>query len=534
MKAVKNLFLILILCLNASLAQTQTKKDSLLKLLKNSTENTSAIIYNQLSDYYIEIDSNDLAIKYASLALKYSGKEGNKTNLINSEINIATAYSYKGEPDSSIKTFYTALKLAVEGDVNIEVPNIHKGIADNFLVEGIYDSAGVHYHKSLNKFIELNDKGMQAIVYNGIGSVYAGQSNFSKAIDYKLKALNLKEKLFHEKNKKIKEISIVKSYYDIALTYTLMKKNSLAIEYLNKCIRFYKKANDQSFNYEIYNLLGNIYYNTNKPDSSELFFRKSLYFAILTDSPSDQAATYSNISNIFSDKKQYDSCLYYINKAYSIYKVSPDRVEGQLNCLLNYINLYKNIKQYNQSLSYCKKAMNLSIELGIIEDIRDCYLGYYNAYKSLKKSDSALANYEKYIKYRDSSNNRDISISVAKSEMNYEFEKKEMMAQMEQEKKDELAREKESTVRVVIIIISIGLIISLILALWAFKSNLQKQKAFKIITLQKQLVEEQKQKVEEHQKEILDSIRYARRIQQALLPNEKYIIKSVNKFKYDK
>jgi hypothetical protein len=35
--------------------------------------------------------------------------------------------------------------------------------------------------------------------------------------------------------------------------------------------------------------------------------------------------------------------------------------------------------------------------------------------------------------------------------------------------------------------------------------------------------------VEEKQKEILDSINYAKRIQMALLPNEKYIDKSLNR-----
>jgi len=35
--------------------------------------------------------------------------------------------------------------------------------------------------------------------------------------------------------------------------------------------------------------------------------------------------------------------------------------------------------------------------------------------------------------------------------------------------------------------------------------------------------------VEEHQKEIIDSITYARRIQRSLLPTEKYIDKNLNR-----
>jgi hypothetical protein len=39
---------------------------------------------------------------------------------------------------------------------------------------------------------------------------------------------------------------------------------------------------------------------------------------------------------------------------------------------------------------------------------------------------------------------------------------------------------------------------------------------------------EQKKLIEEKQKEILDSIRYARRIQRSLLPTEKYISRAIS------
>ena len=57
----------------------------------------------------------------------------------------------------------------------------------------------------------------------------------------------------------------------------------------------------------------------------------------------------------------------------------------------------------------------------------------------------------------------------------------------------------------------------------------QKNKANKIITLQKKETERQKEIVQAKQKEILDSIRYAKRIQQSLMPTEKYIERNVNK-----
>jgi hypothetical protein len=47
-------------------------------------------------------------------------------------------------------------------------------------------------------------------------------------------------------------------------------------------------------------------------------------------------------------------------------------------------------------------------------------------------------------------------------------------------------------------------------------------------------IAKQKQKVEEKQKEILDSIRYAKRIQDAMLPRESHIDKTLKRLMKDK
>jgi hypothetical protein len=54
-------------------------------------------------------------------------------------------------------------------------------------------------------------------------------------------------------------------------------------------------------------------------------------------------------------------------------------------------------------------------------------------------------------------------------------------------------------------------------------------RSLRITRKQKQIIEQQKHLVEEKQKEILDSIHYARRIQTALLPTDKYIEKSLKR-----
>ena len=78
----------------------------------------------------------------------------------------------------------------------------------------------------------------------------------------------------------------------------------------------------------------------------------------------------------------------------------------------------------------------------------------------------------------------------------------------------------------------------LVLVGFVIRGNVQRKKANTLLAVQneeinkqKLEIEQQKHIVEEQQKEVLDSIRYAKRIQNAHLPNEKYILKSIERLK---
>lgn len=73
----------------------------------------------------------------------------------------------------------------------------------------------------------------------------------------------------------------------------------------------------------------------------------------------------------------------------------------------------------------------------------------------------------------------------------------------------------------VILIIAILSILGIILLLFSIRSNNQRRKANKLLSEQKTEIERQKHLVDEKQKEILDSINYAKRIQTALMANSK-------------
>ncbi|MDP3555742.1 MAG: hypothetical protein Q8T03_00120, partial [Bacteroidota bacterium] len=134
----------------------------------------------------------------------------------------------------------------------------------------------------------------------------------------------------------------------------------------------------------------------------------------------------------------------------------------------------------------------------------------------------AFEMYELEIKMRDSITNQETQKAAIKKQLQYTYEKKELETKAEQDKKDTIAKAelKQKVNERNYFIVGFGLV--LILALFILRGYKQKQKANAIIITQKRLVDEK-------QKEILDSNHYAKRIQTALLPSEKYIEKSLQK-----
>ena len=106
--------------------------------------------------------------------------------------------------------------------------------------------------------------------------------------------------------------------------------------------------------------------------------------------------------------------------------------------------------------------------------------------------------------------------------MQYDFDKKETQAKAEQDKKDAVAQAEKRKQQVILYSVIGGLGVVLLFALFIYRSLIQIRKKNILIT-------EQKRKIEEKQKEILDSIHYAKRIQDAILPRESYIQKTLNR-----
>jgi len=496
----KNLFykIILTFCILPG-AYCQVKADSLLLLVKTAKNDIIKAKLLTTLAWNLKENNVDTAIILCNQAIALSGKTSDLSDtskLRVAKMSSARAYKYLG----ICYTIKSDLTLSLEA-----------------------------YFKAFKLEEELKNKKGMADCFANIGIVYIYRADFSKALDYCLKALRISENL-----KDVQSCILIQS--NIGSIYLNMYDYSKALEAYLKVLKLQEEIGQGPGTVELENL-GIIY--ENKSDFAKAFeyYFKALEIYRESGNKLGMASCLNNIGFAYMKQSIYPKALHYNLMALKENEELGNKngIATSLGCIgevhlfmTNYKEafacLYRSVSIANSidSKSISKESYHL---MSTVFEKSDIALPDTPGGKLLNKEEMRLQSlyyFKKYIALRDTIFSEENKKQLIQKEMNYDFEKKEAVTKAEQEKKDAIAKEelKQKELQRNYFIIGFGLVG--LLAIFIFRSYRQKQKANILITEQKRLVDE-------HQKEILDSIRYAKRIQSALLPSEKYVRKNLNR-----
>jgi hypothetical protein len=185
------------------------------------------------------------------------------------------------------------------------------------------------------------------------------------------------------------------------------------------------------------------------------------------------------------------------------------------------------LSKTDQAIKLCTDALTIGEEIGeqsIKRDACECLAQAYAAKKDGLKAYNYLS---QFIQLKDSLSNSEIDKEIARTEISYQYEK-EILAdsiRTAEIQKSMLAREQQKLEKQRIVTIAgiVGFLLALLLAIVFYKSAKQKSRDNILLEEKNLIIEEHRSVLELKNKEILDSIKYAKRIQMAMLPNEKYI-----------
>jgi serine phosphatase RsbU (regulator of sigma subunit) len=356
---------------------------------------------------------------------------------------------------------------------------------------------------------------------NNVGLVKMNRGDHAAAI------INFRECLLI--NEELKD-SVGKSNAlgNIGLIYSASKEYDKAVEYCEQSMELDILLHDDHGVAANLNNLGIIYLDTRNFTKSLEYHRRSLEIRERIGDSLGVAYSLINVALALKNLKNHDAALRYNLRALPIVEQFNDKqaLAGVCN---NIGDLLEMQGQYPQALEYYQRAYKLAHEVNSLKEIKMSSFHLQRIYSKTGKLQLALDMMNEYIVIKDSLESEENARTIIQHEFKYEYEKQaaaDSIQNIERQKVQDArfaeqdARAKQQ--RTIQIALTVGVLLLIGFSFFTYQR-------FRIIRKQKEVIEEQKKVVEkthlelaEKNKEIVDSITYAKRIQQAILPDSNY------------
>ena len=194
-----------------------------------------------------------------------------------------------------------------------------------------------------------------------------------------------------------------------------------------------------------------------------------------------------------------------------------------MNASLSLGEIYLNLNKTKESIKYLSINDSIAKIKNDLYALRNSYEIKYLLYKKLGDYKNALENSLNYERLNDSISSIENHKGLEQQELIAEFEKIESKSREEQQIKDNRIREEKKIQNLIIVFVACGFLLVAVLLVIVFRNYRNKQRSNLELAQKNELISTQKKVVEEKQKEMLDSITYAKRLQSAILPPDNFI-----------
>ena len=387
----------------------------------------------------------------------------------------------------------------------------------------------VYYDRSLKIQRELGELKGVAYTLNNLGYVYKNQGNITKALDYYSESLKLCEKINDQ-------MGIALAYNNIGLIYHNQGDIPEALDYYLKSLKIHKELDKKQGLAYCYHNVGAVYEDQFDTIKALEYYKKGL---VIRQEIGDRIGEAISITHI----ARVNHALGNVELAISQYKngldisSSIEDVQGEASYLNALAEVYIETGKLAEAKSLALKSFAISNKLGFPEEIRNSALNLSVLYKKEKNYMSALQMFQLYSTMKDSIFSEKTHDVSSKNRLNYEYEKQKAIEDKENEKILALKEEEKNKQEIISIASGIGVLMFLIASIIIFNR-------LRVTKEQKHIIEETNEELNQTNEEILaisdkletqntqlnyknaeilSSITYAKRIQEAILPSEEKI-----------
>lgn len=433
--------------------------DSVNKLVNNESSSVKKI--QILLDAAKFFSGKSTALSFSKQAYFLATKIDNENSLANAANQLSIEF-YKSEQFDSVP-FYQEIAIK-----NFKLKSNDKGLFDVLLKKAKFLKKINKPEKAFEVYKELivlaekaENSSMLAEVYESMGLLFSSINDIEKSISYFNKSLQIYSKIKDWKG-------ISKCYLNLGNSNSSKGYSDMAIECFERGLEIDAKYNNNEKKAEFLSGIGTIYFNLLNNERALYFYKEALKVQEVVK-PNDVVFLKNNIGVVLMELERYNEAKSYLIEAY----FSTSNARTKADYAFNLAQLYEQLADYKSAIDFM----------------------------------------DTYVRLNDSLNNAIYTKNLSETEAKYQNEKREEQNILLSE------RLKNKSLQIYFALAAILLLVGL--AFFIFRGLRQKNKANVALAEKNKIIEEKSIIVEEQHKDITDSIKYAQRIQQAILPPDK-------------
>jgi len=427
-------------------------------------------------------------------------------------------------PKSAADHAMKARKLAEDLSLEKEKARSLMLIGKTSYAVGSYNSAIKSYTDASLLYSKLGDTASVAEAYVMMAACYNGQGSYTEGLAraqdaYRQYSL-LKDKA-----------GMGRALLSIGVTNNKLKNFPDAIKNFERAQALLDEAKDKELVASCLNNLANTYIDMGDYDKAVDYLERSLKIKRLLGNKLSISKTLNNIGRVYSDKGEYEKAVQYYSEALDLKREVGDK-KGMAIGLANLGSVAQYEKKNGKALEYYNRAIKIASEINDDETLQLIYANMAELYVAMGDKDEALRYLGMSSDLKDELFAKEKNEKVAEMQARFDVERAEQSAEEERKNAElERRRREDDNFRSTLIIACAALVLLIIsvLAFFLYKQSLARKKINQDLEMQKQEIEHKNSElhaaylqIEEKNKDITDSIRYAKRLQEAILPEAEF------------
>jgi serine phosphatase RsbU (regulator of sigma subunit) len=408
-----------------------------------------------------------LSLKFASDAYELAKDADNRRLLAYSLNTIGSAYNYLGKNDSSVHFHQRALEIQKETDDELGMGRSLTNLGIAYTEQGLHDKAIDCFLQAEQKFNRIGFNVGLSKLYNSLGALFYTINDYNNSIRYYKKGIELSEKL-----------------------------------------------DDPVLNYSLKINLANVYGSMGHGKEALSLYREGYAVAKADSNYSDLVMICNNICHEYIDLGMFDSAKVYSTEALSVIHVNELEKNIQLTAFSNQAAILSHEGRNREAVVYVDSALkmvshntDLNKEIGLKHQ-----LGLLLSKSGeLERSIEVL---KEVLNLKDTLYKKNLEEKLSEINTIHEVEKKESQIQA--------LSEAQQQQKLINYLLAGVVLVSVTFLVVAIRNYRRKKRDNIIIEQQKNEVSAKNSIIEHKQQEIIDSITYGKRLQDAILPSSAY------------